>query len=392
MLRILLLAHDLADDSVGKRVAMLASGGAEVTLAGFRRSNEPVRSVAGCAATDFGQTRDAAFGERIWAVGRALLRLPHYRALFEETDLIWARTLEMLAIAVRGQALCSVAPPIVYESLDIHRLLLRQDLAGAALRDLEGRLGRSARLLVTSSPAFVSNYFATRSKLDLPVRLIENKVFIGKDDARTAARPRARPPGPPWVIGWFGHIRCKESLRILTDTVRRSAGKVEVVIRGRPALEALDDFERSIAQTPGMRFLGPYRNPEDLDTIYREVHFTWAIDMFEQGLNSAWLLPNRLYEGGLYGCVPIADESVETGRFLQRLGIGVTLEEPLAASLTAFLDEITAERYRSLEEAAALVPRSTWLCEPEECAALVRDLASLTAERALLAPPARSAT
>ena len=233
---------------------------------GFRRSNEPVRSVAGCAATDFGQTRDAAFGERIWAVGRALLRLPHYRALFEETDLIWARTLEMLATAVRGQALCSVAPPIVYESLDIHRLLLRQDLAGAALRDLEGRLGRSARLLVTSSPAFVSNYFATRSKLDLPVRLIENKVFIGKDDARTAARPRARPPGPPWVIGWFGHIRCKESLRILTDTVRRSAGKVEVVIRGRPALEALDDFERSIAQTPGMRFLGPYRNPEDLDT------------------------------------------------------------------------------------------------------------------------------
>ncbi|HET6275645.1 MAG TPA: glycosyl transferase family 1 [Candidatus Cybelea sp.] len=388
MLRILLLAHDLADDSVGKRVAMLACGGAEVTLAGFRRTPEPIGSVAGCAATDFGQTRDAAFGERIWAVARSLLRLPRYRALFEETDLIWARTLEMLAIAVRGQALCSVAPPIVYESLDIHRLLLRQDLAGAALREVEGRLGRSARLLVTSSPAFVSNYFATRSKVNLPVRLIENKVFIGKDDA-PAALPRARPSGPPWVIGWFGHIRCKESLRILTDAVQRHPGKVEVVIRGRPAF---DDFERSISQTPGMRFLGPYKNPEDLDAIYREAHFTWAIDMFEHGLNSAWLLPNRLYEGGLYGCVPIADASVETGRFLQRLGIGVTLEEPLAASLAAFLDDITPERYRALEEAAELVPRSTWLCEPTECTALVRDLASLTAERALVQPRVRSAT
>lgn len=388
MLRILLLAHDLADDSVGKRVAMLASGGAEVTLAGFRRTPEPVRSVAGCAETDFGQTRDAAFGERIRAVTRALLRLPRYRALFEESDLIWARTLEMLAIAVRGRALCSVAPPILYESLDIHRLLLRHDLVGAALREAEGRLGRRASLLVTSSPAFVSNYFATRSKLDLPVRLIENKVYLGKNDVPASLLSRVRPPGPPWVIGWFGHIRCKESLRILTDVVRRNQGKVEVVIRGRPAF---DDFERSISETPGMRFLGPYKNPDDLDAIYREVHFTWAIDRFEHGLNSAWLLPNRLYEGGLYGCVPIADESVETGRFLQRLGIGVALGEPLAASLEAFLDEITPERYRALEAAADRVPRSTWLCEPAECVALVRDLASLTAERALEAPPARSA-
>ena len=37
-----------------------------------------------------------------------------------------------------------------------------------------------------------------------------------------------------------------------------------------------------------------------------DVHFTWAIDFYEAGANSDWLLPNRLYEGGAHGAVPIA--------------------------------------------------------------------------------------
>lgn len=392
MLRILVLAHDLADDSVHKRVAMLDAGGGAVTVAGFRRTPEPVVDVAGHAAVDLGRTRDAAFGQRISAVVRAMLHRRRYRALFENADVIVARNLEMLAIAVAGQRIAKSAPAIVYESLDIHNLLLRPNIVGTAFRAAERRLARRAAAIVTSSPAFTLNYFENIARLGLPVELVENKVFIADGVVPDTSKPVPRAPGPPWIIGWFGHIRCNASLQILRDLVARSRGSVEVVIRGKPALDQFKDFHAAVTQTPGLRFGGAYRNPDDLAAMYSEVHFTWAIDKYDPGMNSIWCLPNRIYEGGLYGSVPIAASQVETGHFLQRLGIGVILDEPLGDSVARFFDGVTPQRYRELEAAALAVPKRTWEFERADCVALVEYLGSFTNGREPAEPQARSAT
>jgi succinoglycan biosynthesis protein ExoL len=372
-----MLAHDLADDSVHKRVAMLRAGGADVTVAGFRRAPEPIRDVAGIEPIDFGRTRNGAFGQRVWSVCRELASFRRQRARFSQTDVIVARSLEMLAIAAGIQRTCKSRPAIVYESLDIHRLLLRPDPIGTLLRSIEGLLSNRVSALATSSPGFISNYFEPRSKVNAPIWLLENKVFPA-DGLPNAAILAPRQAGPPWIIGWFGHIRCATSLSILAQLVRRNPGAIEVVIRGRPALDQFADFHGLVRQTRGLRFEGPYKNPDDLGAMYRNVHFTWAIDLYERGLNSAWLLPNRLYEGGLLGSVPIADASVETGRFLQRVGVGVTLPQPLSSSLAAFFRDLTPERYAVLEAAALHVPKATWAFSNEDCIELVRRLASLT--------------
>lgn len=362
-LEILYLVHDLNDPAVAKRAAMLRAGGARVSLAGFRRGDD-IRE-----GTDLGRTENGAFIRRIASILRAAAGLRRHRDLFARADIVIARNLEMMALAVRGRALCKRPPALVYESLDIHRLLLGSGPASRALRALEGALSRRAEALLTSSSAFVREYFEKRSAVRLPVRLIENKVFLPAG-TRPPALP-ARPPGPPWRIGWFGAIRCRKSLTILAALAAGGNGAVEVIIRGRPAYDQLPDFDEIVAGTPGLRFEGPYRNPDDLAAIYGEVHFTWAIDMYEQGLNSAWLLPNRLYEGGLYGAVPLALASVATGRFLARRNLGVLLAEPLADDLAAFFAALTPARYADLARVSAVVPRSLWLCGPEECADLV---------------------
>ena len=152
---------------------------------------------------------------------------------------------------------------------------------------------------------------------------------------------------------------------------------VEVVVRGRPALDQIPDFHKIVSETPHLQFSGPYRNPDDLESIYRGVHFTWAIDMYEEGLNSSWLLPNRLYEGGLFDTVPIALKSVETGQLLDRLGIGVTVAESLEDSLQDFFRTLTPERYDKLAEQARNVPREFWRHTREDCVSLVAYLSSL---------------
>jgi succinoglycan biosynthesis protein ExoL len=371
-LNILYLVHDLSDAAVARRVSMLRDGGATVKLMGFRRGHLAPDPGDG-TAIDLGQTLNGRFLQRIWSVLRVILGLGQYRSLFAAADLVLARNLEMLAIGVRGRAFCSRKPALVYECLDIHRLLLNRGLAGQGLRALEGWLSQRTSALITSSPAFISDYFQKISRVRLPIRLVENKVYCPPDVTKLPPRP----DGPPWRIGWFGAIRCRESLRILKDLVKSSGGNVQVVIRGRPALDQFEDFEQETSGIPGLQFLGPYANPADLVTIYRDVHFTWAIDKFEAGLNSSWLLPNRLYEGCLFAAVPLAEKSVASGRFIDRLKIGVCLDEPLETSLAAFFRTLTATRYRELESDIGKIPDEVWMYSQQDCRDLVDYLTAL---------------
>jgi succinoglycan biosynthesis protein ExoL len=371
---VLYLAHDLGDAAVGRRVRMLQAAGASVRLAGFRRAQEPPSEVEGVPAVDLGRTADGRFLDRAARVAFAAIRL-HRLGLERGVDVIMARNMEMLALAVRLRRRSPGPLPIVYEALDIHRLLLAPGPVGAAFRQVEGWLARQADLLFTSSPAFLSRYFEPMSHVRLPVMLIENKVLrLGEGGAE---RVRPRMGGPPWRIGWFGALRCRRSFDALAALARGGQGMVEVVLRGRPAYRELPDFDAVVASTPHLTYGGPYRNPDDLEAIHRDVHFTWAIDCFEQGGNSDWLLPNRIYEGPLHGAVPIAFAHVETGRFLERLGVGVLLTEPLEAAARQFLASLDTARFAELAAAIDAVPETTWSCGREECALIVSRMRTL---------------
>lgn len=382
MLHVLYLVHDLADPAVRRRVIMLKAGGAVVTLAGFRRSLDPVTDVAGIAPIDLGKTGDGRFAQRLGAVARAALTLGSVLKHVAKPDVIIGRNLEMLALANRARAIFSGDVPVVYECLDVHRLLLRSDLAGKAIRSAERALGRNAALLITSSPAFVREYFGPFGQAAMPVELVENKVLeLGEIPRGEGKLPRLPGEGDPWKIGWFGALRCRRSLQLLSEFSRRMEGRVEIILRGRPAYTEFDDFDRLVAAEPYMNFHGPYKNPEELAHIYGEVHFSWAIDFFEAGQNSDWLLPNRLYEGCRYQCVPIAMQGTETARFLNRLGIGFVLSKPDADELVALFDGLFSDRYRQARASVAAQDESLWVCNENDCRALVGRLRQLVPMR-----------
>jgi len=239
------------------------------------------------------------------------------------------------------------------------------------LRMLEGCLTKRAALIITSSPAFIREYFEKRTSIKLPVLLLENKVF----GAGPITIPAPRPAAPPWRIGWFGAIRCRKSLDILSEIAKAHKGLVEIIIRGRPAYDQFDDFDAQV-NAAGIHFGGAY-TPDDLAKIYGDIHFSWAIDMFEEGQNSAWLLPNRMYEGGLYGAVPITAQGVETSRFAHALGIGHSLAEPKGEQLTQFLKNLTPQTYASMAHAVAQIAHDTWRMDAAESVQLVERLAQL---------------
>lgn len=352
---------------------MLRATGLDVSLTGFWRGDAPPREVAGIPVRALGRTFDARFAQRAIVVMRRTVSETFRRD--RPCDVVLARNLEMLAMAVAGARTARRKPAIVYEALDIHRFLLAPGAAGRLMRGFERALLARTDLLVTSSPAFLREHYEKRQfrQRAVPSLVVENKPY------GTASRDFSKAdiglaPGPPWRVGWFGMIRCRRSADLLFALAGRRSDLLRVHIAGRPTRAVFPDLEGEAARVPGVEFTGPYV-PSDLGRLYAGVHFNWAIDWFEDGGNSEWLLPNRIYEGGSHSAVPVARDGTETARWLGARTLGVSLRNP-EAGLEAFLDALSPERFHALKQAACSAPRSFFVAGDEDCerlaAALVR--------------------
>lgn len=369
------LIHDIGHPDLSRRLGMLRQGGAQTTVLGFRRRWTGEAAHAD-AVIDLGETINARFVHRIWAVARAVPRLSRSAGRIASSRVILARNLEMLFLAAVARRRYAPRAALVYECLDIHQLMLSKGAAGAVLRRLERRLLARSQALIVSSPGFLREYFQPTHRVLPKTFLVENKVFPTENETRLGERKVQ--PGPPWRIGWFGMLRCRRSLEILLNVARSLPGRVEVILAGRFSPNVFGNLNGNVPEVAGVTFLGSYKEePADLMRLFGSVHFTWAIDFYEAGANSAWLLPNRLYRAMLYGSVPLAMADVETGRWLAGHGTGILLREPLANSLADMVRGMTPEKLADAQAALRRVSRSALVFEAEECRDLVRALGEL---------------
>ena len=369
-MKIVYFVHDVHDAAVERRVRRFNASGASTIVLGVRRRDQPMTQLLGAQVIDLGKTEDGKMAQRVSAVFASLLRPGAILEAAKGADVIIGRNVEAFALAARARAAAPQAR-LVYECLDIHRLLLGSSLPAKAVQAVQARLLKNADLVLTSSPAFEREYFRQRVPRLPPVYLIENKV-LALDASAVPPSDRgtvAHPDGPPWTIGWFGMLRCKRTFDVLADLVRHSDGRIKVVIAGRPSPAEFTDFAAMVAKVPGFTFLGPYV-AADLPQLYAQCHFAWAIDFFEEGLNSSWLLPNRIYEAMAYGAVPIALRSVEVGRWLGERSAGLVLPDA-GASLRQAFQTLDHQRLRQLQAGVASVPWSDLIATRTDCDALL---------------------
>jgi succinoglycan biosynthesis protein ExoL len=374
-MKISYFVHDIGHPDLARRLGMLREGGAEVTVFGFHRMPRPDADLAS-KIIDLGRTIDARFTHRAWAVARAAPRLRLWADEIAPSKVILARNLEMLFLAAVARRLYAPRASLVYECLDIHRLMLSNGMAGAAVRLIEGSLLKRSQGLIVSSPGFIREYFEKNHRALPKSFVLENKVLSA--DGGPGGHKGTIPPGPPWRIGWFGLLRCRRSLDILSQVVQSAPELVEVVLAGRPSTDVFKDIKRDFQITPGLKYIGPYKDEAALAALFASVHFAWSIDYYEAGANSAWLLPNRLYRAALYGSVPVAMTNVETGRWLAAHGAGVLLDEPAGENLVGFLKSMTPGDFARIRTDLGRIPRAALVTEPEECQAVVRELGRLT--------------
>ena len=371
-MRVGYLVHNLNDAAVERRCRMFAAGGAQVALAGFIRDDKLSAPAALRDPLSLGRTADAALAARLVATLRPMAAPADLKRHFANADIVVARNLEQLAIAHRIVG----TRPLVYECLDIHRLLSGDRMAARAIRRIESRLLQRVDLLITSSPAFMREHFAQRP-LPAPHLLIENKLLDIEGDLAPNARDADAATGSdsrPVRVGWFGMLRCRRTLDVLLDLAKRGAGRIEVRISGRPSPAEVPDLEARVAAADHVTFTGPYRY-DDLPQLYGQCDFAWTIDWFEEGENSAWLLPNRIYEALAFGAVPIGLADIEIGRWLARHDVGLVVEN--GDDAVQQLLALNADDVAVMKAAAAGIDRGAVVATRQDCVALVEALRAI---------------
>lgn len=362
MNRVAFFGHDVADAAVRRRARSFQDDGFQVT--GFMmRRREPLAQE--WDNVDLGQTRDGAFLQRIRQVFRGARIAADSGERLRSADVIYARNLDMLACAFLAKSHAGLKTPVIYECLDIHRLLCRPDIIGKALRALEGWLLKRSAALVVSSPAYLTQHFEKHYPRPAQVHLIENRLSGQANYGPRQADGKVLLPGHI-RLGWVGNLRCRRSLGLLCAIADRFGDQVEVRLHGVPALSEIPDFESQVAARSNMSFHGRYKSPEDLPGIYAGLDIVWSGDFMEAGLNSTWLLPNRIYEGGYYCVPPIAPAETETARWVARHDCGFILPEPLEGSLPELIASLLASpaQISAYSRALAALPEETFVQPP----------------------------
>jgi len=379
MMRIAFFGHDAADAAVRRRVRGFLDDGLSVTGFMMHRRNH---GALDWDNVDLGETRDGAFAQRIARVFTGARLAAAARDKLAAADVIYARNLDMLACAFLAKRHAKLDTPVIYESLDVHRLLTRPDVIGAAMRWLERTLLKRTAGLVVSSPGFIRNHFERYYPGNYRAFIVENRLAPGADyGVRACERKSALGDATqPLRLGWVGNLRCKRSLDLLCQLADQFPDRLEIHLHGQPARTEVPVFEPQIDARQNMTFHGRYRSPEDLAGIYNALDVVWAGDFMEAGYNSVWLLPNRIYEGG-YFCTPsIAPAGTETAAWLDGHACGLIVEEPLGRTLPEIIAWLIADRTPIAAHASALgrLPDETFIQPRGFLAGIIREILGRT--------------
>lgn len=368
--KLLVFGFDAAEAAQQRRIRAYLDCGFDVSGFTMRRENMTHNAEPFWPNVDLGETRNAAMGQRIWRILAAIPILWRNRERLKGAKTIVARNLDMLIVAAVAKSMIRPRPRMVYEALDIHDMMTDAGAKGRIARGVERQLLKQTNAIIVSSPAFDREYFAPVQGWSGDVKLVENKIWVSDEGPVRPAPDTVVPkrPGQPVVVGWVGTLRCPQSLDILIKTADRLGPEVSLQMHGIVHDHMLPDFDQIVAARENVTYHGPYDYPDGLERIYRDCDAVWVQDLWQWGTNSTWLLPNRIYEAGYFGCPSIAVSGTETGRRVAQ-GLGWTVAEPTAEALTSLLSGLSHEDIVAQRRAILSMPEDSFRQSPEEITA-----------------------
>lgn len=339
---------------------MLQQAGFDVKVVAFERDYHSGRMPT-CPVTSLGKISHGRYLQRAFRMFGALPRL---RRVLRSGQVAYASGQDMALFAIIAGI--GLGVPVILEVGDIRHAQVARGWRGWIARTLDRWIVRSSSLLVVTARGFAEGHYEGRLGCRTPWLLLENKLDESplREALSASASPAVRAPGAgsPLRIGYFGVIRCPWSWQVLRDAVQRSRGRIELVVAGL----CMDprDLPEEAAQLPGISYRGTYRSPQDLPALYGSVDMVWACYPGPEVRDQDWrwalriCRSNRFYESCFFRKPLIVMAESADGAEVERLGIGLTLDDQSDEGVWRSLSGITDRLLENWQNRMAELPKS----------------------------------
>jgi len=259
-----------------------------------------------------------------------------------DVDVVYAWNFDIALLFRLSQLFSHRKYTFIYEVADIKPILLSESIVGKALRKIEKFILNKTDFLCVTSNGFIENYFDENYDFHSKTHLLENKVFPEIKIETVNSNPIS---ADKWRIGLVGLIRCNKSLQLLYDLAIGLPDKIEIVLAGKPEVLAQVSYSK-LEGLENTKNLGEYNYPDDLQNIYSRMDIIWSADFSDLSVNSKWLLPNRIYEAGIFSvpqlCFP---ENEAICKYIQSLNIGWVVDSAEIYALVEFISNLDVKTY-----------------------------------------------
>ena len=362
------MGHDSQDARLHRRIRTFRRLGIHVAWFAFDRRRTATPIPADVLAEDhvlLGVTIDGRYFQRLLALGLGIVRAYRWcRRQPENFHILYAINLDNLVLAMLLKRALTLRAGIVYECADIQPVFLSRGI-GHFLRWLETACLRHVQFLVTTSRAFVREYFRSILGFRGDCFLLENKIYADASVLqRSSVIDASKISSAQIRVGVFGAFRCHRSLRLVEAVASQNAAKLEFIFRGYPNHKVQGEFER-LRENGVFKYLGPYRYPDDLSLIFSGVDLIWSLDFSAPEGNSRWLLSNRNYEAGYYAVPQLVLAGTEAGRFVEANELGWVFAEPIEASLGEFFQRISIQDINQKSKGISMRDPTRFLSESD---------------------------
>ena len=376
-LKILSVLQILGHPRDSKRISMLKQADFAVEAVAFERSYHNGR-MPDCPVERLGKIAHGHYVQRVVIMVKAL---PALRRAMRRSDIVYASGQDVALLAfVAGIGL---GKPIVLEVGDIREMQVAPGLKGRFIRAVDKFFIGRFSLLIATATDFIEVYYREWLHSSIPGLVIENKLessFIEDINSKNMKEPPSGKPltDRPLRIGYFGGLRCGWSWRVLSALAESRPNDVEIVLGGYIINPA--DLSEQIEKYENITYVGQYRSPQDLPSLYNKVDLIWACyqPIGPNDWNLRWARPNRFYESCFFKKPIISrfgsNDSVE----VERYDIGLNINDEDIDKTVETLCKIKASDVETWTENMYKLPNDVYVytTETEELAKALKGLVS----------------
>ena len=321
--KILCLLPIVGDTKDSKRIQILQEVGFDVIVVAFERviykARLPNAEVNILAKIDNGN-----YLKRIFVMLKCIFLL---RKFIKKSDAIYALNQDLAIFAfISGWGL---RKPLIIDVADIREIQTGPGIRSKIFRIIDKYVSKRASLLVVTAKGFISEYYNKILGIEINnYCLLENKVDYKEDlrvdivkDGFKLEKIR---------IGYFGVLRDEWTLLFLKELVTNYPNRFEVVCAGMDLMKTLN-VEEICEKTIGMKYLGPFKSPDDLNLIYQQVDLIALFYPDKTTANHFFLIKsvcnaNRFYEACYFRKPLISFSFCEDGKRVKEYSIGLALD------------------------------------------------------------------